>query len=124
MKAYRFFPDGVFDCEVELEGPALRPFHTDEAPPVQEGFYAVMNGGWTLIAGEKPTRQVLTFIKPDTVREQRDKLLSESVDRINSIWWESMTDEQKAAWRTYRQALLDITEQGSDIDTITWPKKP
>lgn len=124
MKAYRFFPDGVYDCEVELIGNALRPFHTDEAPPVQEGFYAVMDNGWKLIEGSKPIRQVLTFIKTDAVREYRDKLLNETVDRINSIWWESMTEEQKAAWKTYRQALLDITDQGSTIDAITWPTKP
>ena len=28
------------------------------------------------------------------------------------------------AWRTYRQALRDITDSASSLDDVTWPEKP
>ena len=29
-----------------------------------------------------------------------------------------------AAWQTYRQALRDITDTYSDLDSVVWPTKP
>jgi len=56
MIIYRFREDMVFDCEVEVpDGTiAIQPYHTFQAPPAQEGYYAMMQGGWILIEGEKP----------------------------------------------------------------------
>lgn len=56
MKIYRFRPDMVYDCEVEVpDGTTVIPtFHTFQAPPEQEGHYAMMRGGWILVQGEKP----------------------------------------------------------------------
>jgi hypothetical protein len=56
MIIYRFRPDMVFDCEVEVPDgtKAIPPFHTFQAPPEQDGHYAMMSGGWVLIQGEKP----------------------------------------------------------------------
>lgn len=34
-----------------------------------------------------------------------------------------LTDAKKAEWRTYRQALRDITDT-SDPTTVTWPSQP
>ena len=59
-------------------------------------------------------------LRKDLIRNQRNTLLNESdvyalADRI--------TDE----WRTYRQALRDITKQTPSDDAlsnITWPTKP
>lgn len=55
---------------------------------------------------------------------KRDKLLAEGPDRINPIWWSSMTFEQQQQWTSYRQALLDITEQINYPEHIVWPNKP
>lgn len=51
------------------------------------------------------------------IRAQRIKLLAESDWMANSDV--TMSDE----WRTYRQALRDITTQ-SDPSNITWPTPP
>lgn len=51
------------------------------------------------------------------VRRKRDGLLLETDYMANSDY--PITDE----WRTYRQALRDITTQSSPF-TITWPTKP
>ena len=55
------------------------------------------------------------------LREQRNQLLAETDWMGNSDV--TMTD----AWKTYRQALRDITKQTPTDDTlsnITWPTKP
>lgn len=56
MIIYKFRTDMVYDCEVEVpDGTKSIPkYHTFQAPPQQEGHYAIMRGGWVLIEGEKP----------------------------------------------------------------------
>lgn len=57
----------------------------------------------------------------DSLRDRRNVLLSQS------DWTQSpdspLTDAKKAEWRTYRQALRDITNT-SDPANVTWPSKP
>lgn len=57
-------------------------------------------------------------------RFERNNLLRQNVDSINYMRWESMTDEQKNAWKVYRQALLDVPDQEGFPYTIDWPTKP
>jgi len=59
-------------------------------------------------------------------RRFRDQLLETEVDPISSklLMWESKSDSEKALWRNYRQALLDITDQEGFPETVTWPTKP
>ena len=57
-------------------------------------------------------------------RIERDILLRETVDRINPIRWEIMTESEKEAWRKYRQALLDLPEQGGFPFDVVYPTKP
>lgn len=52
------------------------------------------------------------------VRSQRDNLLSKTDWRASSDL--TMSDE----WRTYRQALRDITSQEGFPNDITWPTEP
>jgi hypothetical protein len=56
MIIYRFRPDMVYDCEIEVPDgtKAIPKYHTFQAPPVKEGHYAMMRGGWVLIEGDKP----------------------------------------------------------------------
>lgn len=58
------------------------------------------------------------------ILKQRDKLLSEGPDRINPIWWNSMTPIQQQEWIYYRQALLDITDQAEYPEFVMWPQPP
>ena len=41
-------------------------------------------------------------------------------------WTQSrdVTLTNDAAWQTYRQALRDITDTYSDLDSVVWPTKP
>ena len=58
------------------------------------------------------------------VRAHRDSLLKEVVDTMNPMRWEAMTELQKDAWRTYRQALLDVPQQEGFPTNIVWPEVP
>ena len=53
-----------------------------------------------------------------SLREERNQMLAET------DWWvlpdRTATDEQTA----YRQALRDITDTYSSLDTVVWPTKP
>jgi hypothetical protein len=53
------------------------------------------------------------------LRAKRDDLLSET------DWWELPTHAPMSTARTnYRQALRDITDNATSLETATWPVKP
>jgi hypothetical protein len=60
------------------------------------------------------------------IRRERDIKLREEVDPIvtNPLRWADLTTEQQDAWKAYRQALLDVTEQAGFPEEVTWPTKP
>ena len=56
-----------------------------------------------------------------SLREQRNQLLAET------DWMGNSDVTMSADWKTYRQALRDITKQtprDDALSNITWPKKP
>ena len=56
-----------------------------------------------------------------SLRDQRNQLLAET------DWMGNSDVTMSADWKTYRQALRDITKQTPSDDAlsnITWPKKP
>jgi hypothetical protein len=67
---------------------------------------------------ELDTQQVI-----EAVRNRRTQCLS-AIDRINPLWWNSMTQSQQDEVAQYRQALLDITAQPGYPTQIEWPQKP
>jgi hypothetical protein len=54
------------------------------------------------------------------VREVRNQKLAET------DWTQSrdITLSNDADWKTYRQALRDITKDYKSLDDVTWPEKP
>ena len=74
---------------------------------------------------ENPIVPVLTEEQLGTqVREQRDSLLEEVVDKMNPMRWGTLSEPQKDAWRAYRQALLDVPQQEGFPTNIVWPEAP
>ena len=59
-------------------------------------------------------------VKLDEVRAERNAKLAET------DWTQSrdVTLTNDADWQTYRQALRDITDTYSDLDSVVWPTKP
>ncbi|WP_145997685.1 phage tail assembly chaperone [Marasmitruncus massiliensis] len=61
----------------------------------------------------------------EKIRDRRDELLNIcDVKYCNSEKWDSMTDEQKAGWRAYKQALRDIPEQEGFPYRAEFPEVP
>lgn len=56
-------------------------------------------------------------------RNLRNELL-DAVDRVNPIWYASLTQEQQQQLQAYRQALLDVPQQAGFPESVTWPTKP
>jgi hypothetical protein len=81
----------------------------DEQPP--HGKARLVNGVWDM---------------SEPYRINRDYLLETEVDPIvtNPLRWAELTTEQQDAWKAYRQALLDITEQAGFPHEVVWPTKP
>ena len=52
------------------------------------------------------------------LRERRSHLLKET------DWWAGSDHTMTTEQTTYRQALRDITDTYSSIDTVVWPTKP
>ena len=62
--------------------------------------------------------------KAARIRQQRDQILKHIVDSMSPMRWNALTDQQRTDWTAYRQALLDVTEQETFPDSVTWPVKP
>ena len=54
------------------------------------------------------------------LREERNYLLAETDWTQNR----DVTLSDDAKWKTYRQALRDITNSATSLDDVTWPEKP
>ena len=54
------------------------------------------------------------------LRQKRDLLLQQTDWTQNR----DVTLSNDADWKTYRQALRDITDSATSIDDVTWPTKP
>jgi hypothetical protein len=57
------------------------------------------------------------------IREERNKLLAETDYITMADRWSTLTDEEKTAWATYRQALRDIPQTFNSIWTVVFPEK-
>jgi hypothetical protein len=56
----------------------------------------------------------------NALRAERNAKLTET------DWTQSrdITLSNDADWKTYRQALRDITDSATSLDDVTWPEKP
>jgi hypothetical protein len=57
------------------------------------------------------------------MKMQRNQLLA-AVDRVNPVWYASLSTEQQQQLVAYRQHLLDVPQQAGWPTAIDWPAKP
>ena len=55
---------------------------------------------------------------------KRNQLLAEGPDRVNPMWWASMSAAEQSDVTAYRQALLDAPQQPGYPLQIDWPPLP
>ena len=58
------------------------------------------------------------------IREERDLVLADTVDRMNPMRWAALSEEKKAEWETFRGRLLNITNTVPASFEVTWPTPP
>lgn len=93
----------------DADGTAITQAWTTDNPTYSPFTYAQYTAKYTELENARPLEEL---------RKERNRLLAET------DWWASsdltMTTEQT----TYRQALRDITDTYSSLDTVVWPTKP
>ena len=58
------------------------------------------------------------------LRFERDQKLAETDWVVIKEREEGGSVSNFADWKTYRQALRDITDSATSLDDVTWPEKP
>jgi len=97
----------------------------DHTKNITEGLPENVNGWqqtWVVTDATADEIAQRTQAQADAVRQQRMEFLQESD-------WTQLDDSplsnvQKAAWATYRQALRDVTQQAGFPWEVQWPTKP
>jgi hypothetical protein len=56
-------------------------------------------------------------------RQHRNSLLS-AIDRVNPIWYATLTADKQAELQAYRLALLAVPQQTGFPTQVEWPPKP
>jgi len=75
-------------------------------------------------AVEQKAAELLTEQKLIDLRTERNKKLAETDWIVIKEREEGGSVSNFAAWKTYRQALRDITNSATSLDDVTWPEKP
>jgi hypothetical protein len=111
---------------VSGDAPGLPLYWVPYALSYAEGQWAIADQELydALLPQAEIAYQRLLETKGSAVRSERNQLLKDRVDAISPLRLEAMASEQQAAWRTYRQALLDVPQQPGFPLTIVWPVKP
>jgi len=75
---------------------------------------------WGVSWAQVETKQSeLTAAEPlAALREERNRRLAET------DWMGNSDVTMSSAWKTYRKALRDITEDYNSLDDVKWPTKP
>jgi hypothetical protein len=77
------------------------------------------NNQWDIPQNEISEEEMITYI-----RNKRNRLLKKNVDRVNPIWWNTLSLEKQQEWTEYRQQLLNLPEQEGFPWNVQWPVKP
>lgn len=106
--------DGQDDSAIDL------PEGTIEISLKPSELHTLEDGEWV-----PPTQEQLDSKKADEVRAERNSKLKFEVDPIvtNPLRWPELTEQEQESVKTYRQTLLDITEQSGFPHDVQWPEK-
>lgn len=81
--------------------------------------------GWVVWSWQLPTQTWTVNAQATSIaarKIRRDRLAV--VDRVNPVWYASLSAERQIELQQYRQALLDVPQQSGFPVDINWPSKP
>ena len=107
----------------------------DDFHPETGTILVVNNNGvesiekWEHPTVTQPTQSAIDGISDATITAEQNIAALRAVRNAKlaeTDWTQSrdVTLTNDADWATYRQALRDITDTYSDLDTVVWPTKP
>ena len=84
---------------------------------------------WEHKTVSQPSKSAIDGVKDSTITDEQNiaALRAErNVKLAETDWTQSrdITLSNDADWKTYRQALRDITKDYKSLDDVTWPEKP
>ena len=71
-----------------------------------------------------PTSTIDAALELQLLRQFRNAKLAETDWVVIKEREEGGSVSNFADWKTYRQALRDITDSATSLDDVTWPEKP
>jgi hypothetical protein len=126
MKTWSFYhlDTGEFVSGRFSGPPHWLPMNTPPGCAAMEGAYDPATCRVDLMRGE-----VVPWAAPPDVEQLARTARSDRDQRLGACDWTQLLDavltpEVLAAWRSYRQALRDITEQPGFPAEISWPMPP
>jgi hypothetical protein len=121
----KIIPDGY--VRVKLQGPDFGD-KKSYLYEITEGLPELINGEYTQTWNLKPhSLEKLEQYKEQlalAVREERNRLLQDSDNKVFVDLWEKMSDVEKEQISIYRQALRDLSEQEGFPISVEWPLEP
>ena len=104
-----FIPNVDFVCQTDDNEMYIKEWLSDSPQP-------------TIAEIESATNSAVIERDIEKLREVRNTKLAET-DWVITMHKELGTNIP-AAWKTYRQALRDITDTYTSLDDVVWPEKP
>lgn len=59
-----------------------------------------------------------------SLREKRSAILLNKIDKVNPVWFNSLSSSEKEELQDYRQALLDLPNTTTNPEEVVWPEPP
>lgn len=118
--------DGVFDGIMEIpDSDGIPSGFTRDIPNVPEGFYAIMQGGWGYVEGEKPQYPSKYQIAAENKSKAEALLQQTDWTENNSVRDVTKTPHliNGNAFDDYRVSLRTIAIDPPNTEAV-WPVKP
>jgi hypothetical protein len=113
-KAIAFMKDAIMSLNSDIIA-VKHDAETDTYTAYGEGETVI---SFDASAAQTKQQELLTEDAPKDLRAERNAKLAET------DWWASSDLTMTQAQTDYRQALRDITDTYSSLDTVVWPTKP
>ena len=112
----------LWECELDKFNPETQKLFTSEAEvSAFIDSIAPKPNYWSVAYKDEATKkEAEKSLVEEDVRNERNELLEKYQ------WTETadLTTDEKAAWKTYKQALRDLPKQEGFPYEVTWPTKP
>lgn len=133
MKVFHYHPHtGIYVGMSDADPSPLEPGEflvpanatTEPVPSPRDGYDIVFDGArWNYIEQPKPAEPTDAALEGAARAKRQGLLFASDYTQLPDLQ-ETMSAEQKAAWKEYRQALRDITSQPGFPREIAWPVSP